>query len=75
MNLKQERLLNARNQKSKALENEVTETLTAQVSLNLLENNAVYKQHRLNLTKRLKHSGAHMQNVKNLSNSGSKLLV
>lgn len=31
MNLKQERLLDARNQKSKALENEVTETLTAQV--------------------------------------------
>ena len=31
MNLKQERLLEARNQKSKALENEVTETLTAQV--------------------------------------------
>ncbi|XP_065888087.1 coiled-coil domain-containing protein 39-like [Dysidea avara] len=31
MNLKQERLLEARNQKSKALENEVTETLTAQI--------------------------------------------
>jgi len=31
MNLKQERLLEVKGQKSKALENEVTETLTAQV--------------------------------------------
>jgi len=33
MNLKQERLLELRGQKSKALDNEVTETLTAQVSI------------------------------------------
>lgn len=32
MNLKQEHLLELRNQKNKALDNEVTETLTAQVS-------------------------------------------
>lgn len=33
MNLKQERLLELKNQKCKALDNEVTETLTAQVSI------------------------------------------
>ena len=34
MNLKQERLLEIRDQKKKTLDNEVTETLTAQVSNN-----------------------------------------
>ena len=34
MNLKQQRLLNIRDQKKKALDNEVTESLTAQVSTN-----------------------------------------
>ena len=35
MNLKQQRLLDIRDQKKKGLDNEVTETLTAQVSNNL----------------------------------------
>lgn len=36
MNLKQERLLDIRDQKKKSLDNEVTETLTTQVSTRAL---------------------------------------
>lgn len=69
MNLKQERLLEIRGQKKKGLDNEVTETLTTQVSLllNIYRTffNYIYFYFRLSLIRRLKHLDAHMLSVMN----------